>query len=203
VCLIPFLFSKYLQELPHVIIESLLELLDHLCVVILPERILKHLTLLIYPLLSPLHSHLINPAFPVFLLLPAIITHVLCMLIVVLILCDCPLVHLEGGHLVEEALDDAREEVVVLVESCQDAEQVVVGQQALLQTLVQEAVVRPHHIVDCLHVATVQESLFKLQEVRLKDFYCHVVYVVFAKMKHSMPKCECMLLNSKNLKFFR
>lgn len=116
--------------------------------------------------------------------------------VIVLILSDCSLVDLEGGHLVEEALDDAREEVVVLVETGEDAEQVVVGQQALLQALVQEAVVRLHHIVDRLHVCAIQESVLELQEVRLQNFYGHVVYVVLAKMKHSMSESESMLLYS-------
>jgi len=105
-------------------------------------------------------------------------------------------VHLEGGHLVEEALDDAREEVVVLVQPGQDAEQVVVRQQALLQALVEEPVVRLHHVVDRLDVWRVQETVLEFQEVRLQNFYCHVVYVVLAKMKHSMSKSECMLLYS-------
>jgi len=72
--------------------------------------------------------------------------------VIVLVLSNGPLMHLEGGHLVEEALDDAREEVVVLVQAGQDAEQVVVRQQALLQTLVQEPVVRLHHVVNGLDV---------------------------------------------------
>lgn len=100
------------------------------------------------PLLPPFHGQLINPT----LLLLFIPTHVLSEAVVVLVLGDGTLVRLKGAHLDEEALNDAREEVVVLVQARQDTEQVVVRQQTLLQTLVQEVPVRMHHIVDRIDI---------------------------------------------------
>ena len=173
-----------------------MELLDNLAVAVLPECILKDLALLIDPFLSPFHRELIDSFSMLLFLIIFVSSHILGVTIVVLILGNYSLMHLKGLHLIEEALDDTSEEVVVLVETRQDAEKIVVGQQTLLQALVQEVVVSLHYIVDGLHVATIEELILQFQEVGLQNFYSHVVYVVLAKMKHSMSEGECMLLNS-------
>ena len=145
------------------------------------------------PLLSPFHGQLINPT----LLLLFIPAHVLSEAVVVLVLGDGTFVRLECAHLDEEALDDAREEVVVLVQARQDTEQVVVRQQTLLQTLVQEVPVRMHHIVDRIDITSpVEKPLLQLQEVWLQHLHRHVVDIVLAKVEHSVSKGEGMLLDA-------
>lgn len=72
----------------------------------------------------------------------------------------------------------------------------MIGQQALLQTLVQEVTVRLHHVIDCMDITTVEKAVLKLQKVGLKDFHRHIVDIVFAKVEHSVSKSEGMLLDT-------
>jgi hypothetical protein len=98
-----------------------------------------------------------------------------------------------GAHLVKETLYYAREKVVILVESGENPEQVLIGEQAFLEALVEELIVRLHDLVDSLHTL---QLFLQLQEIRLQNLNCHVVYVVLAEMQHFVTQCESVLLDA-------
>ena len=72
---------------------------------------------------------------------------------VVLVICHRLLVNLVRAQLSEHALNDASEEVVVLVELGECPEEVLVGEETLLEALIEELAVCAHHVVDCVDVA--------------------------------------------------
>lgn len=65
-----------------------------------------------------------------------------------------------GWKLVEEALHDSAEEVVVLIDPGKDAEKVLIRKQTLLQAFIQEVLLRFHHLIDGLHAA-IEELSFE------------------------------------------
>jgi hypothetical protein len=86
---------------------------------------------------------------------------------------------------VEESDDYAAEEQRTNVDRGYDAEKVLVGEQALFETFVQEVGMEHNDLVDCLDLL---QLLFKLVVVWLKHFYLHVVHVILAELKHPMAQ---------------
>jgi hypothetical protein len=85
-----------------------------------------------------------------------------------------------GGGL-EEPHDHPSEVVRLHVQRVDQRQDLLVGQQTLVQTLVQEVIVQTDDLVHRLHFLQVA---FELIVVRLKDFKEHVVEVVFGELLH-------------------
>ena len=73
------------------------------------------------------------------------------------------------------------EEADVLEEPCIYTEQILVREQALLQTFIQEVLVSLHNLIDGAQ-ASAEEFFFKFEEIRLQDLNNHVIDVILAEV---------------------
>lgn len=78
----------------------------------------------------------------------------------------------------------------------------MVCEEALLEALVKELIVRAHHIVYCVDVAR-EQALLQLVEVGLEHLYDHIVDVVLAEVEHAVTQSEGLLLDSVHVKLLR
>ena len=154
---VSFALSQHLKELSHVLVEGLLELVNHPSIAVLLKGIPKNLRLLINSLLSALHSQGIHDGFLAFFFF---IFEEMFALSVKLILSNSSIKSFIGADLLKESLYDTRKEVIILVQSCKDAEQVLIGQETLFEAFIEEIVVSLHDFIDCLDTFASIEQLF-------------------------------------------
>lgn len=123
------------------------------------------------------------------------------MLAVPLVLSNGAIESLARVDLIEQSLYDPCEKVAILVQPGKDAEQVLISEKALLQTLVQELGVSLHHIVNRSHTRLEPES--ELMKVGFKNLEDHIVDVVFAEVEHAVAQGEGLLLEALDAVLFR
>ena len=142
--LVSFRLSEVFQQLLHEVTEFLLKVLENRRVVVLRDVLLDELTLSLFLVLTFLHlgQHFL------------VRVRTFLFFVIVHLLVRIPLASVENVlvfHVVEEPDDDSREEESPYVDLGDDPEQMLVCQQALLETFVEEFGVVHHDIVNRLH----------------------------------------------------
>jgi len=77
-----------------------------------------------------------------------------------------------------------------------DTMDLLVCKEALIQTPIQEVVMKPNDFINGLHRL---EAFSKLVKVWLKNFVEHVIQVVFAELEHLVPRSVSLSEESLNI----
>ena len=99
----------------------------------------------------------------------------------------------------EESNDHTREEVRSEIDMVDDAVDLLVCQETLIQALVQEVVVEDDDLIDGLDLL---ELLFELVEVGFEHLEQHVVEVILAELEHFMSSAVRLSKHVLNIAFF-
>lgn len=164
------------------VVKGALELINHPEIVLLLDCSLDGLRLLLYlflPLPEVLHIKVVLKLF-IIVMIPSSTVDLVFNLGMSLI----------SLYRLEESINDPCEEVSSLIQLCEDSEEVLVCEQALLQTFIKEVVVE---FEDFIHSSHLFQALFELVGVWFKDFHNHIIDVVLAKLRHPVAEQVSLL----------
>jgi len=172
VCFELGLLGKVFEQLLHILVEFLLEVLQNCRVVVLGNVLLDECTFFFFldaSSLQPRHKLLLTVFALGFFIVHVIVPGL------------CSLDDLLVFHVVEETDDHTAEEQRADVYRCDYSEQVLIRQKTLFKAFIKEVAVEQYNFIDSLDLF---QLFLQLAMVRLKHLILHVVHVVLAELEH-------------------
>lgn len=182
--LISLALRQNLKQLSHVIVKCDLEFADSPLIILLSQSLAHAFRLLLDALLPALEVRHVIVLFELLFVVHPLATAV------VVVFCGGFIKGVVCLDVLERAEDNPAEEVRGLVDLSEDAEEVLVCDEAFFQAFVQEVIVRYQ---DFIYSLGFHQAVFELVEVRLQDLHYHVVDVVLAELRHPIPEKEGFL----------